>query len=147
MVPQSKNKKKILQKILIGASEKEISSAIQQWKINSTVCAETIQDESYFKCLDCSSEESHCICSKCFYNGNHEGHCYQYFNNGGGGICDCGDPNLEKVINCKDHGGFSEKALNDAENLIIPLHKKQIEVYFSTEFEKVFQNFEQFQYY
>lgn len=33
----------------------------------------------------------HCICSQCFYDGNHNNHFFMYYNNSSAGVCDCGD--------------------------------------------------------
>lgn len=74
-------KKILLQKILEGSSEEEIEEVMLKWKTKSAVCTANIKlYETYFKCINCSPEESHCICSKCFYNGNHSGHTFCYFN-------------------------------------------------------------------
>lgn len=104
------------------------------------MCSRTIKEyETYFKCMNCQPEVSHLICSKCFYNGNHEGHIFFYFNNKGeGGTCNCGDPNLKHVVSCKEHIEFSEKMLKESENLISQKHRSQIEKYFFKKFKDVF---------
>lgn len=68
-------------KMLNVSTLEETDEILKQWSLRSTQCAFPIKkDHLYFKCADCSSQPSHCICEECFFSANHTGHNFLYFN-------------------------------------------------------------------
>lgn len=47
-----------------------------------------------YRCRTCGITPCMSLCSKCFQEGNHEGHDYNMFRSKAGGACDCGDSNV-----------------------------------------------------
>lgn len=52
-------------------------------------------EPSYF-CRDCGSDPTCVLCSYCFRRSKHREHRYKMMTSGGGGYCDCGDPEAWK---------------------------------------------------
>lgn len=60
-------------------------------------------EPSYF-CRDCGSDPTCVLCSNCFRKSKHREHRYKMTTSGGGGYCDCGDPEAWKQFpNCELH--------------------------------------------
>lgn len=60
-------------------------------------------EPSYF-CRDCGSDPTCVLCSNCFRRSKHREHKYKMMTSGGGGYCDCGDPEAWKQHpNCDLH--------------------------------------------
>jgi len=58
-----------------------------------------------YRCRDCQTSNSSCICLQCFEDGDHTGHDFALYPSGYGGCCDCGDAKAWKPSgNCKNHG-------------------------------------------
>jgi len=57
-----------------------------------------------YRCKDCGTTESSCMCAECFDPDEHKGHDFRMYRSGSGGCCDCGDPNAWKPSGyCKRH--------------------------------------------
>ena len=56
-------------------------------------------EPSYF-CRDCGSDPTCVLCSNCFRKSKHREHKYKMMTSGGGGYCDCGDPEAWKQYPC-----------------------------------------------
>ncbi|KAL4490360.1 hypothetical protein ABPG72_004399 [Tetrahymena utriculariae] len=135
----------LYKKIYTGVEQDEIKKQINIYKqIASFQCAAPIKkEEVYFKCLDCSTQPTHCICESCFFAGDHENHSFLYFNKLTGGTCDCGDPNLSQLLLCRKHQKTSQEDKIKYEHIIKPEYKKMINEYFQQEFACIFKKIEQ----
>ncbi|KAG0262024.1 hypothetical protein DFQ27_002579 [Actinomortierella ambigua] len=74
-------------------------------------CGHTFKmGEGVFRCRTCALDETCVLCLRCFHGTNHEGHDTSFsVNAGGGGCCDCGDPeawrvNLDCIYHSAAHG-------------------------------------------
>ncbi|KAL4440883.1 hypothetical protein ABPG74_013864 [Tetrahymena malaccensis] len=139
------NQIELYKKIYKGVELDEIKKQIEIYKqIASFQCAAPIKkEELYFKCLDCSTQPTHCICESCFFAGDHENHCFLYFNKLTGGTCDCGDPNLSQLLLCKKHQKTSLEDKIKYEHIIKPEYKEMIKEYFQQQFACIFKIIEQ----
>ena len=63
--------------------------------------------EATYCCRDCSTDPTCVLCVDCFKASIHKGHKYRMSMSGGGGYCDCGDPEAWKS---DDYGCASHKA-------------------------------------
>ncbi|KAG0236519.1 hypothetical protein BGW41_000387 [Actinomortierella wolfii] len=69
-------------------------------------CGHTFKmGEGVFRCRTCALDETCVLCLRCFHGTNHEGHDTSFsVNAGGGGCCDCGDPEAWRVdLECVYH--------------------------------------------
>ncbi|KAF9972936.1 hypothetical protein BGZ73_003880 [Actinomortierella ambigua] len=69
-------------------------------------CGHTFKTgEGVFRCRTCALDETCVLCLRCFHGTNHEGHDTSFsVNAGGGGCCDCGDPEAWRVdLDCVYH--------------------------------------------
>lgn len=68
-----------------------------------TVCGRVFKngEPSYF-CRECGTDPTCVLCSFCFRNSKHRYHKYVMMTSGGGGYCDCGDPEAWKSDPCCD---------------------------------------------
>ncbi|EAR84996.2 zinc finger in N-recognin (macronuclear) [Tetrahymena thermophila SB210] len=135
----------VYKKIYIGVEQDEIEKQIQIYKqMASFQCAAPIKkEEVYFKCLDCSTQPTHCICESCFFAGDHENHSFLYFNKLTGGTCDCGDPNLSQLLLCKKHQKTSLEDKIKYEHVVKQEYKNMIKEYFQLQFVSIFKKIEQ----
>lgn len=82
--------------------------------------------KSLFTCKlnrTCALDETCVFCLRCFHGTNHEGHDTSFsVNNGGGGCCDCGDPEAWKVeLDCIYHSAkHIPQGETDPKNLEYP---------------------------
>ncbi|KAF9109352.1 hypothetical protein BGX27_007699 [Mortierella sp. AM989] len=87
-------------------------------------CGHTFKTgEGVFRCRTCALDETCVFCLRCFHGTNHEGHDTSFsVNAGGGGCCDCGDPEAWKVdLDCIYHSAKNIPAgENDPKNLDYP---------------------------
>lgn len=74
-------KKQLIKEMLQSETLDEVDHILQSWSLRSTQCAVPIKkDHLYFKCADCSTQPSHCICEDCFLSADHTDHSFLYFN-------------------------------------------------------------------
>ncbi|KAG0230794.1 hypothetical protein B0O80DRAFT_469463 [Mortierella sp. GBAus27b] len=76
-------------------------------------CGHTFKmGEGVFRCRTCALDETCVFCLRCFHGTNHEGHDTSFsVNAGGGGCCDCGDPEAWKVeLDCIYHSAKNHPA-------------------------------------
>jgi len=67
-----------------------------------------------YRCRDCGTNESSCMCVNCFDSNDHEGHDYRIYHSHSGGCCDCGDANAWKRDSfCKTHSVLPETNVDD----------------------------------
>lgn len=73
-------------------------------------------------CRQCAKDPTCVQCDECFRNSNHDGHeVYFHRASGGGGCCDCGDPEAwTESGNCCNHGTKNNKAESDPLSVIPP---------------------------
>ncbi|KAF9284537.1 hypothetical protein BGZ88_009928 [Linnemannia elongata] len=87
-------------------------------------CGHTFKmGEGVFRCRTCALDETCVFCLRCFHGTNHEGHDTSFsVNNGGGGCCDCGDPEAWKVeLDCIYHSAkHIPQGETDPKNLEYP---------------------------
>ncbi|KAF9353814.1 hypothetical protein BGX34_011365 [Mortierella sp. NVP85] len=88
-------------------------------------CGHTFKmGEGVFRCRTCALDETCVFCLRCFHGTNHEGHDTSFsVNAGGGGCCDCGDPEAWKVeLDCIYHSakGGAPAGESDTKNLDYP---------------------------
>ncbi|KAF9932455.1 hypothetical protein FBU30_008158 [Linnemannia zychae] len=87
-------------------------------------CGHTFKmGEGVFRCRTCALDETCVFCLRCFHGTNHEGHDTSFsVNNGGGGCCDCGDPEAWKVeLDCVYHSAkHIPQGESDPKNLEYP---------------------------
>ena len=61
-------------------------------------------DHIAYRCRDCGTSESSCMCVDCFDPAEHEGHDFRIYRCASGGCCDCGDPQAWRPEGfCKRH--------------------------------------------
>lgn len=59
---------------------------------SSCRCNYAFNSDSFaFRCKDCETNDSSCLCIKCFDLNKHKGHKYYIYKCSSGGCCDCGD--------------------------------------------------------
>uniref|UniRef100_A0A182FB21 E3 ubiquitin-protein ligase n=1 Tax=Anopheles albimanus TaxID=7167 RepID=A0A182FB21_ANOAL len=83
----------------------------------SSVCGRVFKiGEPTYSCRECSMDGTCVLCSSCFKKSSHREHKYKMATSGGGGCCDCGDPEAwKKDPVCDDHN--QSRAEQDASNL------------------------------
>jgi hypothetical protein len=61
-----------------------------------------------YRCRDCGTTESSCVCLDCFDPAEHEGHDFRIYRSSSGGCCDCGDTASWRPSGfCRRHRGAS----------------------------------------
>ncbi|CAD8048685.1 unnamed protein product [Paramecium primaurelia] len=84
-------------------------------KIKKNVCNKEITEQQLaFRCITCSDDISHLICSQCFNIQEHQNHNFEYIADVGN--CSCG--RLTLIQNCETHKILEEQKLNQID--IIP---------------------------
>ena len=57
------------------------------------LCGHVFTDgELTYHCIECAADSTCVFCARCFNASDHTGHTVKYARSGGGGVCDCGDP-------------------------------------------------------
>lgn len=88
-----------------GRTYDEFDNLVRQYD-NATTCG-LVWTANFvaYRCRTCGITPCMSLCSKCFQEGNHEGHDYNMFRSKAGGACDCGDSNvLDPSGFCARHG-------------------------------------------
>ncbi|GBG25964.1 E3 ubiquitin-protein ligase UBR3 [Hondaea fermentalgiana] len=97
--------------IATGAQDPEVAGQQLQEKFGSSWprCNRVwLSNHVAYRCKDCGTTESSCICVECFDPAEHEGHDFRIYKSNSGGCCDCGDPNAWRPEgNCKAHRATS----------------------------------------
>ena len=71
--------------------------------------------EASYACRTCSTDDTCCLCSRCFESTDHKGHMVRInISIGNSGCCDCGDPEAWKVpMQCTIHSELEPSAAKD----------------------------------
>ena len=80
-------------KDLYAVTSKELANLFEHGSSDGTCCGYVFKPgELVYHCSDCAVDSTCVFCAKCFKASDHKGHSVKYMPSGGGGICDCGDP-------------------------------------------------------
>ncbi|XP_064402875.1 E3 ubiquitin-protein ligase UBR2-like isoform X2 [Halichondria panicea] len=110
-----------LQWLLCAGDPATIFAGLEQSKSPSGFCGKVFKsgEPAYF-CKDCQTDPTCCLCMECFEHSEHKNHRYRFFASGGGGCCDCGDPEAWKSdVYCDLHQPTQQ--LDDQEDPVAAL--------------------------
>jgi len=94
-----------LQWLLCAGDPAVVLAGLEEHKVPSNFCGKVFKsgEPAYF-CKDCQTDPTCCLCMDCFEHSDHKNHRYRLFASGGGGCCDCGDPEAwTSCVYCELH--------------------------------------------
>lgn len=68
----------------------------------SKLVAQILTGEMVFRCEECAVDSTCVLCADCFEHSAHRTHRY-VMSSSGGGVCDCGDPEVQGSVLLCDH--------------------------------------------
>ncbi|XP_025104449.1 E3 ubiquitin-protein ligase UBR2-like [Pomacea canaliculata] len=101
----------------------------------SQICGHVFRSgEPTYSCRDCANDPTCVLCISCFQKSKHRSHKYRMSTSGGGGYCDCGDPEAWKSDPaCDEHkANSSSKKDKDSLAMLPEAFKDRISEVFST---------------
>ena len=80
-------------KWLVDGDLEESLLKLEQLNDPAPICGRVFKPgEPTYSCRDCAMDATCVLCQQCFWRSEHSNHRYKMHTSGGGGCCDCGDP-------------------------------------------------------
>lgn len=95
----------------------EVYKVLQGNPTVSNFCGKVFKNgEPAIFCKDCQTDPTCCLCLECFEKSEHKKHNYRMFASGGGGCCDCGDPEAwTEHVYCNIHKPLEKDSSEQAD--------------------------------
>uniref|UniRef100_A0A3P9IJR3 E3 ubiquitin-protein ligase n=1 Tax=Oryzias latipes TaxID=8090 RepID=A0A3P9IJR3_ORYLA len=86
-----------LEWLLLGEDPASGLALLQENNCPSALCGHVFKvGEPTYSCRECAADPTCVLCMQCFLESAHRQHRYRMTTSGGGGFCDCGDPEAWK---------------------------------------------------
>ncbi|KAL3874810.1 hypothetical protein ACJMK2_037773 [Sinanodonta woodiana] len=86
-----------MENFLCNGNSEEVFQKLKECDQPSTLCGHVFKGgEPIYSCRDCANDPTCVLCIECFQKSAHRKHRYRMSTSGGGGYCDCGDPEAWK---------------------------------------------------
>ncbi|XP_070180013.1 E3 ubiquitin-protein ligase UBR2-like isoform X1 [Littorina saxatilis] len=87
-----------LEQFLCGGDPSIKFQELKEMDAPSQICGHVFRTgEPTYSCRDCANDPTCVLCINCFQKSKHKNHKYRMSTSGGGGYCDCGDPEAWKT--------------------------------------------------
>lgn len=95
-----------LESFLCNGDPETVFKQLKEKDVPSQICGHVFKHgEPSYSCRDCANDLTCVLCINCFQQSVHKKHRYRMSISGGGGYCDCGDPEAWKSEpHCETHG-------------------------------------------
>ncbi|XP_076464873.1 E3 ubiquitin-protein ligase UBR2-like isoform X2 [Babylonia areolata] len=117
-----------LEKFLCGGEPALRFQELKDLDAPSQICGNVFRPgEPTYSCRDCANDPTCVLCINCFQRSQHKNHKYRMSTSGGGGYCDCGDPEAWKTEPvCEAHraAGAQGASRDPVENLPVDLRER-----------------------
>ncbi|KAL8590352.1 hypothetical protein ACOMHN_006468 [Nucella lapillus] len=124
-----------LERLLCGGEPAVKFQELKELDSPSQICGHVFRTgEPTYSCRDCANDPTCVLCISCFQRSQHKNHKYRMSTSGGGGYCDCGDPEAWKTEPvCETHRAGARQGANrdPVDNLPADLRERARTIFMS----------------